>query len=91
MFDHKYLIRLDDACSTMDKAKWCRMEDLLDEFGVKPMVGVIPDCQDDKLKIICEDAKFWEDVLKWQRKGWSIAMHGYNHCYISDKGMQGLN
>lgn len=91
MFDQKYLIRLDDACSTMDKAKWCRMEVLLDEFGVKPMVGVIPDCRDDKLKIICEDAKFWEDVLEWQRKGWSIAMHGYNHCYISDKGMHGLN
>ena len=24
-------------------------------------------------------------------EGLCIALHGYNHCYISDKGLDGLN
>lgn len=87
----KYLIRLDDACPTMNSYKWGRIEILLDNFNVKPMVGIVPDCKDEKL--ICQkpDQSFWEKAINWQEKGWAIALHGYDHCYISDKGMQGLN
>jgi len=46
-----YLIRLDDACSTMDSAKWQRVETILDCYGVRPLVGVIPDNNDPKQKI----------------------------------------
>lgn len=88
---NKYLIRLDDACPTMDSAKWQRMEDILDQNGVRPMVGVIPANKDPKQEIDAEDASFWEKVKKWENKGWSIALHGYDHCYISEKGMEGLN
>lgn len=87
----KYLIRLDDACPTMDAAKWQRMEDLLDAYRVKPMVGIIPNCQDPQLMLDESDPHFWEKAFLWQEKGWAIAMHGYDHCYISDKGMSGLN
>ena len=34
---NKYLIRLDDACPTMDAQKWSRIEDILNRGGVKPM------------------------------------------------------
>ena len=27
----------------------------------------------------------------WERKGWQIALHGYDHVCISDGGMKGLN
>ncbi len=30
--NNKYLIRLDDACPTMDKAKWQRIFDILDDM-----------------------------------------------------------
>ena len=91
MFDTKYLIRLDDACPFMDTKKWQRMEDILDEYGVKPMVGIIPNNADPKTMIEPENPSFWDKVKAWQEKGWAIALHGYDHCYISDKGMQGLN
>lgn len=87
----KYLIRLDDACPTMDGAKWQRMEDMFDRYGVRPMVGVIPANNDPKQKIDSEDSAFWEKVKNWENKGWTIALHGYDHCYISNDGMKGLN
>lgn len=87
----QYLIRLDDACPTMDASKWGRMEDLLDNYGVKPMVGVIPHNEDPKQLIDSEDNGFWNKVNKWGEKGWTIALHGYNHCYSSNGGMKGIN
>ena len=85
----KYLIRLDDACPTMSLEKWGRMEALLDKFGVKPMVGVIPDNEDTKQQIDSVDDNFWNLVHAWENKGWAIAMHGYNHVYSSKEG--GMN
>lgn len=88
---NKYLIRLDDACPTMDAAKWQRIEDMLDRYGVRPMVGVIPANNDPKQKIDSEDFTFWDKVKSWVNKGWAIALHGYDHCYISEDGLKGLN
>lgn len=85
-----YLLRLDDACPTMDGQKWKRMEDILQFHNVKPMVGVIPH-NEDTLNIIDPiDVFFWEKVKKWHSIGWTIAMHGYNHKY-NNNGMKGLN
>ena len=91
MFKNKYLIRLDDACPTMDRTKWGRIEAILDRYGIKPMVGVIPYNEDPKQEIDSVDANFWNKVHQWENKGWAIALHGYNHCYSSDGGLKGLN
>lgn len=87
----RYLIRLDDASPYMDSKKWQRMEDILDRYGVKPLVGIIPANADPQTMIGPEDPDFWEKVHSWEKKGWQIALHGYDHCYISEKGMYGLN
>lgn len=86
-----YLIRLDDACPTMNREKWGRLEGILNKYDLKPMVGIVPNCQDVKLIIDKPDQLFWDKVKKWQQKGWAIALHGYDHCYISDGGLEGLN
>lgn len=87
----KYLIRLDDACPTMDISKWQRIENILDAYGIRPMVGVIPANEDPKQKISTVNLEFWTKVRAWEKKGWAIAMHGYNHCYISNDGLKGMN
>lgn len=90
----QYLLRLDDACPTMDRAKWGQIELILDRYGVKPMVGVIPHNEDPMQQIDSEEEDFWADsgtLKRWLGKGWSIALHGYNHCYTSECGLQGLN
>lgn len=88
---NKYLIRLDDACPAMDAAKWQRMEDTLGRYGVRPMVGVIPDNEDPQTSPDAPDMRFWNKVHKWQSKGWAIALHGYNHVCITEDGLNGLN
>ena len=87
----KYLIRLDDACPTMNLDNWLRIEKILDETNVHPMVGIIPANRDPEQQINVIDPNFWNRVKKWEEKGWSIAMHGYDHYFISDKGLSGLN
>lgn len=86
----RYIMRLDDACPKRDIVKWDRMEALLDKYGVKPLVGVIPDCKDPKMDQYAEDANFWTKRIKsWQEKGWQFALHGYNHVFRTDCG--GIN
>ena len=89
--DIKYLIRLDDACPTMDLKKWQRIEYILDAACIRPMVGIIPANRDPKQKIDIADQNFWKKARKWDEKGWTIALHGYDHCFISDAGLIGLN
>lgn len=85
----RYLIRLDDACPTMASGKWGRIEDILDRYGIRPMVGIVPDNQDEKLKVEPADEGFWAKAKEWQDKGWTIALHGCTHLYHESKG--GLN
>ena len=88
---NKYLIRLDDACPTMDAKKWQRIENILDAYDVRPLVGIIPANEDPKQQIAAADTEFWTKVKVWEGKRWGIALHGYDHCFISDAGMKGLN
>lgn len=83
-------MRLDDASEYMDVEKWQRMEDLLDKYHIKPIVGVIPDNQDpDMIGVYPKDEQFWEKVQRWREKGWTIALHGYTHVFETREG--GLN
>lgn len=83
MGERKYIVRLDDACPVMCHERWHRMEALLDRYGVKPIVGVIPDSQDPEFTWP-EDPDFWSRVQRWQEKGWTIAQHGLHHLYQPD-------
>lgn len=85
-----FIIRLDDACEFMDVTKWNRMEEILDQYSVKPLVGIIPSCEDTKMKgVYAKDELFWKRVDRWKRKKWTIALHGFEHLYISNHG--GIN
>ena len=79
----KYLFRLDDACPTMDHQKWQTIEELFDKYDVKPMVGIIPQNADPQQQICSPDDHFWEKARSWQAKSWTIALHGFDHCYTS--------
>lgn len=86
----QYIMRLDDASAYMDISKWTRMEELLDKYGIKPLVGIIPDNRDDDLvSNYSYNENFWGVVHQWMDKGWIPALHGYNHQYITECG--GIN
>ena len=77
----KYLLRLDDSCSTQKKEIWDEIEKILDKLGIKPIVAVIPFNKDKNLFIDPEDDNFWEKIKGWEKKGWEIALHGHSHVY----------
>lgn len=85
----KYLIRLDDAAPKMDIKNWNRMENILSEYNISPLVGVIPNCEDTDMNKYNIDQCFWERVLHWQKMGWVIGLHGYNHKFVTNEG--GIN
>jgi len=75
----RYILRLDDACPTMDHDKWNLLQDLLSKYNVKPIVAVIPNNKDATLEIDNYDDSFWNKVRYWESIGWTIAMHGNTH------------
>src|SRR5438034_10018621 len=75
-----YILRLDDACPTMNRDMWDRIEELLDRLSIRPIVGVIPENADMSLNCSAADSTFWDRVRTWEKKGWSIALHGFTHA-----------
>jgi predicted deacetylase len=82
----RYLVRFDDICPTMNWSVWDRVEALLDQHGVKPIVAIVPDNRDPKLAVSEARPDFWERARGWQRRGWAIGLHGFQHLYSSPSG-----
>ena len=90
----KIAIRIDDITPEMDWVKFHRFEKMLDKYGICPLIGVVPENKDPKLKgadglrnpaFDNEEAyKNWLDAK--QKQGWMIAMHGYDHVYVTKQG-----
>jgi predicted deacetylase len=81
-----YLVRLDDACPTMNTQNWRRMEAILDQHDCKPIVGIIPDSKDEEFTWP-QDHAFWQETaLRYQNKGWTIGQHGCHHKYREHRG-----
>jgi len=92
MSETRYVFRMDDACPWMEHAKWDSLEAIFDRYGVKPVVAVVPDCQDPGLRQSAEDPAFWDKARRWQAKGWDIALHGFDHVYRGEnRGLVPLN
>jgi len=92
MEDCLYLLRFDDICPTMNWSVWDAVEAQLVAKGVRPILAVVPDNRDPKLVAGPARADFWERVRQWQARGWTIALHGYQHVYVNrNPGIIGLN
>lgn len=84
----KIAVRLDDITPDMDWESFLRFKELLDRYQVKPLIGVVPDNQDENLKGSAKGSPddFWAYVRELQKQGWVVAMHGYQHIYTTGKG-----
>lgn len=80
----RILIRIDDVCPTMDYDKFMERIRFFRELEIKPLLGVIPDCEDESLRY-GEIHDFWEMIRGFAEEGYPIAMHGYKHVYTTHK------
>ena len=77
------LIRIDDVAENMNWKLMKKSEALFEEYSIKPLVGIIPNNKDKDLLKFEKINNFWSIVRKWEKNGWEIAMHGYDHIYSS--------
>src|SRR5215472_8164987 len=82
----RYLIRFDDICPTMNWVIWERVEKILVSTGIKPILAVVPDNQDPRLRAAEPNLDFWNKVRGWQSRGWTIGLHGYQHLASTRDG-----
>jgi len=82
----KFILRLDDICPRMDWAKFLRLKKTIDAYNLKPLIGVIPDNKDVTLMPDPPKKNFWTLMRKYQRQGWTIAQHGFEHLYHTKDG-----
>jgi predicted deacetylase len=86
----RYILRFDDICPTTNWGMWDRIEQLLVANGVRPIVAVVPDNRDKKLRVDSPNDAFWDRVRGWQSRGWAVGLHGYQHDLVSrDRGLFG--
>ena len=87
-----YLIRFDDLCPTMNWPVWREIESALIEASVQPILAVVPNNQDPELVVGPAKSAFWQEVRAWQKRGWTIGLHGYQHRYVTESaGILGRN
>jgi len=89
--DAQYLIRFDDLCPTMNWQVWAEIETILLESRVSPILAVVPDNRDTSLMVGPPRGDFWGEVRRWQQRGWTIGLHGYQHTYVTEEaGVVGI-
>lgn len=82
----KIAIRLDDISPDMDMERFDRLVSLMDRYGVKPLLSIIPDNRDPAVACGEKDPAFWDRLLQMQENGYVLAMHGCYHVYTTDRG-----
>lgn len=88
----KLTVRMDDISPDMDMGKFERFRGLLEKYGVRPLIGVVPDNRDPNLAFQEKDPYFYDMLKKLQKAGYTIALHGYMHVYTTrKKGLFPLN
>ena len=79
-------MRIDDVTPDMDWEKFRRLEKILDENKIAPLLGIVPNNQDSNLikgELISD---FKEQIRLWKMKNWCFSMHGFKHIYTTKKG-----
>ena len=87
----QYLLRIDDLCPTVHAHRWSRLRLLIQEFGIRPILAVIPDNQDRDLDASPPSPEFWNQIRAMEAAGATIALHGFRHlCHSSAKSLMPL-
>jgi predicted deacetylase len=78
---------MDDITPTMD---WGRFESLMNLFmkhSIKPLLGIVPENRDPKLRRQQPYPRFWDEMRSLQDSGAiDIAQHGYQHTLVARPG-----
>lgn len=87
-----YIFRIDDVTPWMNWDNFLKLENIFDKYKIKPIIGIVPDNQDQELWVGEYSEEFWGKMKNLAEKWRTIAQHGYQHLYeTQNNGMIGLN
>ena len=87
----EYLLRCDDLCPTMSAEGWRRIESLIKEFQLQPILAVVPDNLDPELEVSPPDPDFWQSMHALEASGAVIGLHGFRHvCASRGRSLLGI-
>jgi len=87
----EYLLRCDDLCPTIPPERWRRVESLIGEFKLQPILAVVPDNRDPELEISTPDPAFWQRMHTLEVSGAIVGLHGFRHlCTSRGRSLLGL-
>ena len=91
-------LRLDDITPEMDRERFDRFLSLMEDYGILPLLGIVPDVRDPSLMADGKKAdgaaraRFFEEMVRLKEQGFAIAMHGLDHVYTTkESGLFPLN
>jgi hypothetical protein len=71
---------------------WDVVERILLSADVKPILAVVPENRDPALQVCAARDDFWDRVRVWHAQGWTIAVHGWQHRFVTNNsGILGIN
>jgi predicted deacetylase len=79
----QYLLRFDDLCPTHSRERWRCFTPLLAEFGIRPILAIVPDNRDPALVVSPPDPQFWDEMRALENAGAAIGLHGYRHLCVN--------
>jgi hypothetical protein len=79
----EYLLRCDDLCPATPVERWRRVESLIEEFDLQPILAVVPENRDPELDVSTPDPSFWQRIHAREVSGAVVGLHGYRHICAS--------
>lgn len=82
----KIAVRMDDITPDMNWENFRFFQGLFEEAGIMPLLGIVPENRDEKLR--CEKPRedFYEVMRELKEKGYCFAIHGCYHLYTTKSG-----
>ena len=82
----KIAVRMDDITPDMNWENFRFFQGLFEKAGITPLLGIVPECRDEKLHCGNPHEDFYEVMRKLKAEGYSFAIHGCYHLYTTKKG-----
>lgn len=76
-----YIFRIDDITPWMNWDNFFKIEKIFDNYGIKPIIWVVPNNKDKKLDWYWKIDDFWMKIMDLEKKWWIIAQHWFEHNY----------
>ena len=82
----KIAVRMDDITPDMNWENFRFFQELFEEAGITPLLGIVPDNRDENLHKEEPHQDFYEIMKNLEKQGWVLSMHGCHHIYSTKKG-----